>query len=83
MENLTLTIPLEKLQQALIKQSEEIITGYSSPVKTLLENAFKEKDSEIKAFVTTAISECLLTPEFKIKMQEAIMAKMIESSLRK
>jgi hypothetical protein len=83
-ESLKIEISYEKFKAAMLKSVDDIIgSTYSNPIKSMVESAFKDKEGQVKLFVEKIIAETLLTPDFKTKMSEAIMNKMIESALRK
>jgi hypothetical protein len=84
MENLTVIIPFDKLQTALEKAAEEIFkNSYSNPVKDLLEKCVKDKEGDIKKIIDEIIVESIGNPEFKTKMANLVIQKMVENSLRK
>lgn len=81
---LTVTVSTEKLQEALSATVDNILKStYGNPFKDCVEKALKDKDGEIKKFVDETISEVLNMPDFKAKLGEAMMARMVESALKR
>jgi len=84
MSEITVTIGLDKIQEAFQQASEEIFkNSYSNPVKKLLEQAFSEKEGAVKAIVSEIITEAIGSPDFKTKMGEVIIQKMVEGAIKK
>lgn len=84
MENITVVISVSKLQEVVEKNISDILNNsYNNPVKTAIETVIKEQQGAIQEFVRTVITETLTQPEFKVKMGEIVMQRMVESSLKK
>lgn len=82
--DLTFTVTTEKLQEAISTSVDTILkSSYGNPFKDCIEKALKEKDGEIKKAVDSIISDVLNRPDFKEKLGEAMMARMVEATLKR
>jgi hypothetical protein len=84
MEDITVTIPGEKLQEALVKAAEDVFkSSYDSPIQKMMKAAITEREGQIKKLVDDIISEALSNADFKARMGDIVLRSMIESALNK
>jgi hypothetical protein len=84
MENLTVTLESKKLQDAVLKGIESVLSStYGNPVRDCIEKALKEKDGELKKYVDDIIQQTLNKPEFKEQLGGALLQRMVESAMKK
>lgn len=83
-ENITLEITREQIQNAFKLGVEKLLKDdYGNPVRKALEEAINSKQGEIKKVVDEIVSSAICDSEFKDKIASAVIAKMVESALRK
>jgi hypothetical protein len=84
MESIKIEIEAATIKTALEKQFESVLSSsYSNPVRTCIESALKEKDGEIKKIVDEIISQTLNNPEFKTKLSDIVLQRMVDAALKK
>lgn len=84
MENITIEVTKEQIQQAFQLHVQKILKDdYGSPIKKALEDAVKEKEGAIKKVVDEIIVAAISDPEFKEKIASAVISRMVESAIRK
>lgn len=84
MENVNVEITGEQIRAGIEKcMSEAFKSGYSNPVNDAVQKALKEKEGQIHQFVYEIIADALSKPEFKEKLGEIVLSKMIELALNK
>lgn len=84
MENITVEITIEQIQNAFKNGVEKLLKDdYGNPVKKALEEAVSSKQGEIKKVVDEIIVSAISDPSFKEKIAQAVISKMVESALRK
>ena len=84
MENLTVTITPDKLQAGFQNAVDKIFeSSYSNPMIDLLTKAIKDKEGAIKLIIEEIIAKSLSDPEFKKRMADAVISRMVEASFRK
>lgn len=84
MENLTVTITGDKIKQALDNAANELFkSSYSNPIKDLLEKAVKEQEGKIKEIVDEIIAASISNPEFKEKISQVVITRIVEAALTK
>lgn len=65
------------------QMTELFKSSYSNPVADLLKQSITEKNSEIKKIIDEIIASSISSPEFKTRMADVVITKMVENSLRK
>jgi hypothetical protein len=84
MENITIEITEEQIRNSFKLGVEKLLKDdYGNPVKKALEEAINSKQGEIKKVVDEIIVSAISDPEFKEKIAQAVISKMVESALRK
>jgi hypothetical protein len=84
MENITIEITEEQIRNSFKLGVEKLLKDdYGNPVKKALEEAINSKQGEIKKVVDEIIVSAIRDPEFKEKIAQAVISKMVESALRK
>jgi len=84
MEDVTVTIPGAKLQEALIKSAEDVFKStYDSPIQKVMKAAIADKEGQIRKLIDDIISDALSSADFKTRMGDIILRSMIESALNK
>jgi hypothetical protein len=84
MENITIEITEEQIRNSFKLGVEKLLKDdYGNPVKKALEEALNSKQGEIKKVVDEIIVSAISDPEFKEKIAQAVISKMVESALRK
>jgi phosphopantetheine adenylyltransferase len=63
--------------------TEALKSSYSNPVNDAVVKALKEQEGVIKKFVDELIANAIANPEFKTKLGEIVLGKMIELALKK
>lgn len=84
MENLTVEITAEQIDTALRAAFAKSLTdSYDSPVREAVDAAIKEKEGAIKKVVDEIIVEAISNPEFKNRIADVVLAKMVETAIKK
>ena len=84
MESIQVEISIEKLKVGLEKAVDEVFKcSYNNPVTKLLEDAIKAKDGQIKLLFDDIISKALDNPEFKEKISQTVISRLVESALKR
>ena len=82
MENVTVVIPIKKLQETVEKNLDSIIgSSYSNPFRTAIEECIKDQKGPIKVFVDNLIKSTMEDPTFKEKIGKAVLEKLVNSAL--
>lgn len=83
MQDITVTITAQKIQEAFDKSATEIFkSDYSNPVRTLMDAAIKENSGAIKKVVDEIIADAVSSPEFKSRIADAVIANMVKSAMK-
>ena len=73
----------EVIQENLPKLlAEKLSSSYGNPISTIIDVEIKEKDGEIRVFIKTLLSEVFTKTEFKQKIADLIIAKILQNGLR-
>lgn len=84
METIQVNVTDEMIKTGIEKCiTEALKSTYSNPVNDAVIKALKEQEGVIKKFVDNIISEAISNPEFKSKLGEIVLGKMIELALKK
>jgi hypothetical protein len=84
MESITLTITEERIRSAMEESISKILkSDYGNPVKDAVEAAIKDKQGEIKKVIDQIIVDAINDPEFKRRIADSVISKMVESALKK
>ena len=77
-------IGFDKIKIALEKASDELFkNSYNNPILDLLKKCIEEKGGEVKRIVDEIIIESINSPDFKTKMADVIIQRMVEGALKK
>ncbi len=83
-KSITVEVTFDKLQEAVKNSIEGILkSSYGNPIKDTVEKAIKEKGSEVEVIVKQIIAESMSNPDFKVKLGEVVMGRLIESIIKK
>lgn len=84
MENITISVTQDELQAAVEKAVKYALnTDYDNPVKEAVDKAMKTQSGVISQMVTEIITTAVADPDFKKKLTDVVLAKMVESALKK
>ena len=84
MEDIVINLTTEKIQNGISAALDELLkSSYSNPVKTLVEKALKDQEGEIKKVVDAIIVEAISNPEFKTRMSDMVIQRLVEAALKK
>ena len=84
MEDVIVTIKSEKIKEALEKAADEVFkNSYSNPLTDLMKKCISEKQGDVEKIVNEIIVDAISAPEFKAKMANIVIQKMVESVLKK
>jgi len=84
MENIKIEITEDQIRNGIEKCiSEALKSSYSNPVNDAVNKALKNQDGLIVQLVNDIIANAIATPEFKTKLGEIVLGKMIELALNK
>lgn len=84
MENITISVTQDELQAAVEKAVKyALTTDYDNPVKETVDKAMKTQSGVISQMVTEIITTAVADPDFKKKLTDVVLAKMVESALKK
>jgi len=84
MEALTVQVTIPQIQDALNKAAEEVFkSSYNNPMKNALEEVFKQKKQQIEEMVSQIVADCLTNPEFKAKLSDLVLQRMVHTALAK
>lgn len=83
MEDITIKITLPQVKAALEQAADNLFkSSYSNPIADLLKKCIEEKESDVKKIVNEIITNSINSPEFKLKMADIIIQKMVEGALK-
>jgi hypothetical protein len=83
-EGITVEIGFDKIKIALEKAAGEMFkSSYSNPVSDLLKKCIEDKQGEVKKIVDEIIVSSINSPDFKTKMADVIIQRMVEAALKK
>jgi len=82
-----ITISSELLQVAIEKAMPEIIkdklsSSYSSPLAKVIEEEFSKQDGFFRTLIAETISKAVNDEEFKKRLGEKVLEKIIEKGLK-
>jgi hypothetical protein len=84
MEAIKVEISEEKLRIGLEKAIDELFkSSYSNPINDILKKCVNEKEGEIKKIIDAIIVQAIGSPDFKTKMSDLVIQRMVESALKK
>jgi hypothetical protein len=84
MENITVQVSIEKIQQSFAESVNKILKDdYNNPIKKAFDAAINEKSGEIKKVVDEIIVSAISDPAFKAKIADAVISKMVESAIKR
>lgn len=84
METITVNITDEMIRVGIEKCiTEALKNSYSNPVNDAVNASIKESGGAIKKVVDEIIVSAVTSAEFKTKIADIVIAKMVESSLKK
>ena len=77
----------EVLQKIIVEAipkllAEKLSSSYSNPISAVLDAEIKEMSGEIRIFVKSLLSNVLTKPEFKEKIADILIAKIIQNGLK-
>lgn len=77
-------ISKDKIQAAVEISVDNILkSSYGNPFKDCIEKALKEKENAVSKCVSDIITETLNREDFKTKLGEILMNRMVESAIKK
>lgn len=84
MSDIQITITVEKITKILETQLDEVLKStYSNPVRDLVVSAIKGQEGAIKQVIDEIIVNAISNPEFKTKMSDLVIQRLVESALKK
>lgn len=84
METIKVNITEEQIQVSVEKCIVEALKStYNNPVSDAVTKALKEKEGQIAIYVNDIIQSAISNPEFKTRLGEIVLSKMIELALNK
>lgn len=84
MESVQVTITDQQIRDGIEKSiSEALKSSYNNPVNDAVNKALKEKEGAIKLLVDEIINSAILNPDFKSKLGDLVLSKMVEFALKK
>lgn len=83
----SVTISLDRIKELMIEKlpemiEKELFDGYSSPIKKAVEQAVTEQEGPLKLLINGILSDLLTKDEFRVKLGEAVLNKVIQQGLR-
>lgn len=84
MENITITISKEQIEQAVAKAVDAALkSDYSNPVREAVTAALKDQEGVIRKAVDGILAEAILDPKFKESLGANVLARMVEMAMKK
>lgn len=84
MTEITITIPEDKLREGIAKSIESVLKSeYSNPFADLVKKALSDQSGPLKTFIDEIIANALTQPEFKEKVSQVVITKLVESALKR
>lgn len=84
METIKVEITKDQIQKAFELAAAKVLTNdYGNPVREAMEKSIKEKEGEIKKVVDEIIVEAISNADFKERIAQAVIARMVESALKR
>lgn len=62
---------------------EALKSSYSNPVSKIVDKALNDQAGEIKKIVDQIIVDAISNPEFKSKMSDMVIQRLVEMALKK
>jgi hypothetical protein len=78
-ENMALDLEAEiigQIRSGLAKAIQEKLSGYQSPLQTLVNNAVENHAAEIRELLTGSVKQSLSDPDFRKQIQDAVKTKL-------
>lgn len=83
METIKVEITEEKIRNAMELSLDKILkSDYDNPVKKAMDAAINDKQGEIKKVVDEIITAAISSPDFKTRIADAVISRMVESALK-
>ena len=74
----------QKIEESLPKLIEAALSSaYNSPLKEAVDESIKTHEGKIKLFVSEIISTAISDPEFKKRVGDAVIAKVLASGMNR
>lgn len=84
MEKITIDITVDKIKQILGTQLDEVIkSSYSNPIRDIVAQSIKGQEGPIKLIIDSIITDAVSDPDFRKKMSDMVIQRMVESALKK
>ena len=85
MENeVVVKISFDKIRIALERAADDMFkTSYGNPISELLKKCIEEKEGDVKKIVNEIIISSINNSDFKTKMGDVVLQKMVEGALKK
>jgi uncharacterized protein YllA (UPF0747 family) len=84
METIQITLTEDQIRSGIEKSINDALKeSYRNPIKEAVEKAIKENEGAIKKVVDEIIVNAVTNPEFKAKMSDIVLQRLVESALRK
>ena len=81
METIKIEITEEQIRAGIEKSfSEALKNTYGNPVKDAVEASIKSNEGAIKKIVDEVIVAAITNPEFKTKISDIVIQRMVESA---
>ena len=83
-DKIIIEMDFDRIRTALEKAADELFkSSYSNPVVDLLKECIKDQEGEIKKVIDEIIVSSISDPEFKTKMADLVIQRMVEGALKK
>lgn len=83
-DTIKLEIGFDKIQIALEKAADDLFkNSYDNPIRDILKKSIQEKEGEVKKIVDEIVVSSINSPDFKAKIADVIIQRMVEASLKK
>lgn len=81
-QKVVIEIGMDKIQKGLEKAADDLFkSSYGNPMQELLKKSIEEKHGEIKKIVDGIVSDAIGNPEFKTKISEVVIQRMVAAAL--
>lgn len=62
--------------------SEKLTCSYGNPIAVILDEEFKNMTGELRVFIKSILASVLTNPEFKIKIADIVLSKIVQQGLK-
>ncbi len=84
MQEIEVKIGEDKIRLGVETAINELFkSSYSNPIQKILEQSIKEQEGKLKEIIDSIIVDAIGNPEFREKMANIVLQKIVDAALKK